>query len=291
MLIHASAVIDRRAEIDESVEVGPFCVIGPEVKMAKGVKLKSNVMIDGKTEIGESTQIFPFACIGKPPQDLRYKGEPTGLKIGKENIIREYATIHCGSVGGDGVTTIGDNNYLCAYVHIGHDCRIGNRVVITNSATLGGHVQVEDYAYIGGLSAIQPFTRIGAYAMVGGFSGIGQDIPPYTLSSGARAMLFGLNLVGLKRRGFSDETISELKKAYRILFREKNTPKQAIKKIQEELPDTSEIRYLINFINQGERDICKSGQSMPEVEDSFELSTLMLESDAILMEEIMNVVA
>ncbi|MEW6674844.1 MAG: acyl-ACP--UDP-N-acetylglucosamine O-acyltransferase [Nitrospirota bacterium] len=255
--IHPTAIINSKAEIEEGVIIGPFCIIGEGVRIRKGTKLISNVIIEGNTEIGENCTIYPFTSIGLPPQDLKYKGGKTGVKIGKENIIREYVTIHRASVGGDGLTTIGDKNFLMAYVHIAHDCKIGSQIIMANLATLGGHVVVEDYAVIGGLVAVHQFTRIGAYAMVGGFSGVGQDIPPYTIASGARARLFGLNTIGLKRHGFSDSTINELKKAYKILFREKRTVKDAIKKIQEDLPYTDEIRHLIEFIQKNKRGICR----------------------------------
>lgn len=255
--IHATAIVDKEALIDEDVFIGPFCTVGKGVKIMKGSRLVSHVVLEGKTEIGEGCQIYPFASIGFPPQDVKYRGEETGVTIGSNNIIREYVTIHRASVGGDGVTTIGNNSFVLAYAHVAHDCKIGNNVVLVNVATLAGHVVVEDYAYIGGLVAIHQFTRIGAYAMVGGFSGIGQDIPPYTMASGARAKLFGLNSVGLKRNGFSDETIAELKKAYKILFREKHTLKEAIKKVQAELPYTDEIRHLIEFIEKNKRGICR----------------------------------
>lgn len=255
--IHATAIVDKEALIDENVFIGPFCTIGRGTQIKKGSRLVSHVVVEGKTEIGEGCQIYPFASIGFPPQDIKYKGEETGVKIGNNNIIREYVTIHRASVGGHGVTTIGNNNFLLAYVHVAHDCTIGNNVVLVNLATLAGHVVVEDYAYIGGIVAIHQFTRIGAYAMVGGFSGIGQDIPPYTMASGPRAKLFGLNTVGLKRHGFPDATIAELKKAYKILFRGKHTLKEAIKKVQAELPYTDEIKHLIEFIEKNKRGICR----------------------------------
>jgi UDP-N-acetylglucosamine acyltransferase len=255
--IHSTAIVDKEALIDENVFIGPFCVIGRGAQIRKGTRLASHVVVEGKTEIGEGCQIFPFASIGFQPQDVKYKGEETGVTIGNNNIIREYVTIHRASVGGDGVTTIGNNNFLLAYVHVAHDCKIGNNVVLVNLATLAGHVVVEDYAYIGGIVAIHQFTRIGAYSMVGGFSGIGQDIPPYMIASGARAKLFGLNTVGLKRHGFSDTTIAELKKAYKILFREKHTLKEAIKKVQTELPYSDEIKHLIGFIEKNRRGICR----------------------------------
>ncbi len=255
--IHPTAIIDKDVEIEDGVRIGPYCIIGKGTKIKKGARLMSHVVIEGKTEIGEATTIYPFASIGLPPQDLKYHGEDTGVIIGKGNIIREYVTIHRASVGGNGLTIIGDNNFLMAYVHIAHDCKIGNNVIMANAATLAGHVKVEDYAVIGGLVAVHQFTRIGAYTMVGGFSGIGQDIPPYMIASGARARLYGPNTIGLKRHGFSDETISELKKAYKILFREKRTLKDAIKKVQEELPYSDEIRHLIEFIEANKRGICR----------------------------------
>jgi UDP-N-acetylglucosamine acyltransferase len=255
--IHATAIVDKEASLDEDVSIGPFCIIGSGARISRGTRLISNVIIEGKTEIGEGCTIYPFSSIGLPPQDIKYKGEETGVRIGSNNTIREYVTIHRASVGGQGITTIGNSNFLLAYVHVAHDCRIGNNVVLVNLATLAGHVVVEDYAYVGGIVAVHQFTRIGAYAMVGGFSGIGQDIPPYTMASGPRAKLFGLNTVGLKRHGFSDTTIAELKKAYKILFREKRTLKDAIKKVQAELPYTDEIKHLIGFIEKNKRGICR----------------------------------
>lgn len=255
--IHKTAIIDPKAVIDEGVSIGPFCIVGEGVKLKKGARLMSNVIIEGNTEIGEGCQIYPFASIGLPPQDIKYKGEKTGVRIGSNNIVREYASVHRASVGGDGMTALGDNNFLMAYVHIAHDCKIGSNVVIANSAGLAGHVAVEDYAVIGGIVGVHQFTRIGAYAMVGAFSGIGQDIPPYTMASGPRAKLFGLNSVGLKRNGFPDSTINELKKAYKILFREKLTLKEALKEVQKDFPDSKEIRYLVEFIEKNKRGICR----------------------------------
>jgi UDP-N-acetylglucosamine acyltransferase len=255
--IHKTAIVSSKADIDEDVHIGPFCTVGDGVVINKGARLISNVVVEGNTEIGEGCIIHPFATIGVPPQDLKYKNEKTGVKIGKKNIIREYSSIHRASVGGDGLTEIGDSNFLMAYVHIAHDCKIGNSTIMANAATLAGHVHVEDFAVIGGLVAVHQFTRIGAYSMVGGFSGIGQDIPPYTMASGARAKLYGLNAIGLKRHGFSDEAINTLKKAYKILFREKRTLKEALKKIKSELPETPEIKHLLEFIEKNKRGICR----------------------------------
>jgi UDP-N-acetylglucosamine acyltransferase len=255
--IHTTAIVSPHAEIEEGTNIGPFCIIKDNVHIKTGTKLISNVIVEGDTLIGENCTIYPFTSIGFPPQDLKYKGEPTKVRIGNNNTIREYVTIHRASVGGDGVTLIGDNNFLLAYVHIAHDCKIGNFVTMANLASLAGHVIVEDYAYIGGLVGVHQFTRIGTYSMVGAFSGVAQDIPPYMIASGARAKLFGLNTIGLKRHGFSDAVINDLKKAYKILFREKRTLKDAIKKIQEDLPYTDEIKRLIEFIQKNKRGICR----------------------------------
>lgn len=255
--IHATAIVDHNAELDANVEIGPFCIVRKGVRIGKGTKLQSNVIIEGATEIGENCTIYPFSSIGLPPQDLKYRHENTRLVIGNNNILREYITIHRGSVGGDGITSVGDGNFLMAYVHIAHDCKIGSDIAMANAATLAGHVVVEDHAVIGGLTAIHQFTRVGSYAMVGGFSGVVQDIPPYTVASGARAKLFGLNTIGLKRHNFSDATINAIKKAYKILFREKRTLKDALKKIREDLPAIDEIKHLVEFIEKNKRGICR----------------------------------
>jgi UDP-N-acetylglucosamine acyltransferase len=255
--IHSTAIIDPKSEIDTNVEIGPFCIIKKGVRIKKGTRLLSHVIVDGYTEIGEQCIIYPFSSIGFPPQDLKYKGEKTKLFIGKNNIIREYVTLHRASIGGDGVTSIADNNFLMAYVHIAHNCKIGNNVVMANAATLAGHVQVEDHVIIGGLVAVHQFTRIGKLAMIGGFSGIGQDIPPYMIASGARAKLFGPNIIGLKRHGFSDAKINAIKKAYKVLIREKRTLKDALKKIEADLPVSDEIKHLIKFIEKNKRGICR----------------------------------
>ncbi len=263
--IHPAAIIHDGAEIDKDVTIGPFCIIGGNVKIKKGTRLMNNVIVEGDAEIGDSCTVYPFTSIGLQPQDLKYKDEPTGVRIGDRNIIREYISIHRGSVGGDGYTVIGDDNFLMAYIHIAHDCKIGNKTVMANAVTLAGHVKIEDCAVIGGIVAVHQFNRIGAYAMVGGFSGVTQDVPPYMVASAldSKLRLYGLNTVGLKRYGFSAETLSELKRAYHILFREGLTLKDAIKKVQEELPYTEEIAHLIEFVNANRRGICRPGRKSP----------------------------
>jgi UDP-N-acetylglucosamine acyltransferase len=255
--IHATSIIDPKAELDPSVEIGPFCIVKGGAVIKKGSRIVSNVIIEGCAEIGENCIIHPFSSIGFAPQDMKYKGEDTKLIIGNNNVIREYVTLHRASVSGDGITSIGDNNFLMAYAHVAHDCRIGNHVIMANAATLAGHVLVEDHAFIGGVVAVHQFTRIGEYAMIGGFSGIGQDIPPYMIAAGARAKLFGPNTIGLKRKGFSDAAINGIKKVYKILFREKRTLKDAIKKVHDEIPPSREITHLIEFIEKNKRGICR----------------------------------
>ena len=255
--IHPTAIIDPKAEIDSGVEIGPFCIVKNAVKIRKGTRLFSHVTVEGSADIGENCTIHSYASIGFPPQDLKYKGENTKLVIGNNNTIREYVSIHRASVGGDGETVIGNNNFLMAYVHIAHDCKIGSNVVMANAATLAGHVLIEDNAVVGGMVAVHQFTRIGCYAMVGGFSGIVQDIPPYMIAAGARAKLYGPNTIGLKRQGLSDTTINAIKNAYKILFREKRTLNDAMKKVRAEMPDIAEVNHLIEFIEKNKRGICR----------------------------------
>ncbi len=255
--IHSTAIVSSTAEIADSVSIGPYCTVGDGVVLHSGTRLVSHVVVEGPIEIGENNTIFPFAYIGAQPQDLRYQQEPTSAKIGSSNVIREYVTIHRGSPSGGGVTEVGSHNYIMAYAHIAHDCKVGNHIIMANAATLAGHVQIHDRAVIGGVIAIHQHTRIGSYAMLGGFSGFGQDVPPYTMASGARANLYGLNSIGLKRSGFSDETIAVLKKAYKILFRDKLTLKDALEKVKADLPQIPELITLTDFIEQNKRGICR----------------------------------
>ncbi len=256
--IHPTAIIDAGAELGEDVEVGAYCVVGNGVKIGRGTKLMSHVSVDGVAEIGENCTIFPYVSIGFAPQDVKYKGEETAVRIGNNNVIREYVSIHRASVGGNGVTIIGDNNFLMNYVHVAHDCNLHSNIVVANSVAFAGHVVVENYVFIGGFTGVHQFARIGAYAMVAAITRLSMDVPPYVMVKGTeKARLFGLNIVGLKRRGFSEETINELKAAYKILFRDKLSLKDAIRKIQEELPYTDEIKRLIEFIQQNKRGICR----------------------------------
>lgn len=258
-MIHATAVVHPKAELDSDVEIGPYAIIGEHVKIGRGTKVGAHTVIDGWTTIGEYNQIFHLASVGAVPQDLKYKGEETYLKIGDRNIIREFATLHLGTVTGDGETTVGSGNLFMAYSHVAHDCHIGNGVVMANAATLAGHVKVEDYAIIGGLSAIHQFTRIGAHAMIGGGTLVGMDIPPYTITTGDRrdARLRGLNLVGLKRHNFSDEVIASLKKAYKILVLSDLKLKDALERIKNEVPSSPEVDHFTSFVETAQRGICR----------------------------------
>ncbi|MBT0654232.1 acyl-ACP--UDP-N-acetylglucosamine O-acyltransferase [Geomobilimonas luticola] len=258
-MIHPSAVIQQGAELDNDVEIGPGVFIGPHVRIGRGTRVGPNAVIDGWTEIGQDNQIFHLASVGGIPQDLKYKGEETWLKIGDRNIIREFATLHPGTVTGDNETTVGNGNLFMAYSHVAHDCHIGNGVVMANGATLAGHVRVDDFAILGGLCAIHQFVRIGAHAMIGGGTMVSQDIPPYTIVTGDRkdVRLRGLNQVGLTRRGFSEENIATLKKAYRILALSKLRLADALDRIRQELPQTEEVKHLVSFIEQSQRGICR----------------------------------
>lgn len=255
--IHRTAVVSSTAKLLQGVEIGPYCIVGKGVKIGRNTRLVSHVTVK-EAEIGNNCIIYPFTTIGLTPQDLKYSNEKTRVKIGNNNIIRENVTIHRASVDGDGLTEIGDNNFIMAYSHIAHDCKIGNSTVLANSTTLAGHVEVEDFAVFGGLVAVHQFARIGRYSMIGGVSGVSKDIPPYTTASGNRAKLYGLNTTGIKRQGFKESAIKELKCAYKILFRSKLTFSEAIAKVKKELKQTREVKHLIKFLEKSKkRGICR----------------------------------
>ena len=255
-MIHPTAIIGAKAEIDEDVFIGPYCVIEDHVTIKRGTKLVSHVSVQGHTEIGENCTVSPFASLGGFPQDLTYRDEDTKLIIGMNNTIKEYVTINRGTVHGKGITEIGDSNFIMAYAHIAHDCKIGNHVIMANCATLAGHVEVDDAASFAGLCAVHQFCRIGKLAFISGITGIPKDVPPFMMAAGSRAKLFGLNVVGLERHGFSKEEIATLKKAYRILFRSSLPLATSLKIIQEELTG-EHITRLIEFIRASKRGICR----------------------------------
>ena len=256
--IHPTAIVDPKARLGENVAIGPFCTVGGDVSLGDNVELVSHVVVAGHTEVGANTRIFPFATVGLPPQDLKYKGEPTRLTVGRDVIIREHATLHPGTAGGGGLTVVGDGCLLMVGCHVAHDCRLGNKVILTNNATLGGHVHVGDHAMMGGLSAVHQFVRIGQHAMVGGMTGVEGDVIPYGLVMGDRARLAGLNLVGLKRRGFSRDEIHSLRTAYRMLFAAEGTLAERLDDVTELFGKMSVVMDIVEFIRaDANRPICQ----------------------------------
>ncbi|MDI6703981.1 MAG: acyl-ACP--UDP-N-acetylglucosamine O-acyltransferase [bacterium] len=256
MNIHKTAIINPKAELADDVEVGAYVIIEENVKIGKGTKIGAHTYITGWTEIGENCQIHMGVILGNEPQVAGYKGERSYVLIGDNNIIREYVTIHR-AMEEDGVTKIGNDNFIMANVHIAHNCIIGNNVTITNFAGLTGHIEVEDDAVISGLVAIHQFVKIGRLSMIGGASKVTQDVPPYILVDGHPARAYGLNLVGLKRIGISDSIRSDLQKAYRLLYRSSLNITDALKKIEEELPPSDEVKHLVEFIRNSKRGICR----------------------------------
>jgi UDP-N-acetylglucosamine acyltransferase len=256
--IHPTAVVAPGARLADDVTIGPYCVIGEDVALAAGVSLKSHVVIDGRTTVGEGTRIFPFASIGHETQDLKYKGEPSSLEIGRHNTIREHVTINPGTEGGGMLTRVGDHCLLMVGAHVAHDCQIGDHVILVNNATLGGHVIVEDYAIIGGLSAVHQFVRIGRHAMIGGMSGVERDVIPYGQVMGDRARLNGLNMIGMQRRGFSREDIQGLRSAYQFLFSSDGTFNDRVNQAAERFGGIGPVDDIIAFIRaDSSRAICQ----------------------------------
>lgn len=257
MKIHPTAIISSDAKLEEGVEIGPYAIIGSDVIIGKNTIIGPHAVIDDFTHIGEGCHIFQFCSIGAPPQDLKFGGEKTRVVIGNFNTIREFATIHRSTAADIGVTIIGDHNLIMAYCHVAHNCKLGDRIIMSNAATLAGHVHIEDYAIISGLTGIHQFCRIGAHSMIGGASAVVKDVPPYSIAQGNHAKLFGLNVIGLKRRNFPENTISAIKDAYRIIFRSKLLLEDAIKKAQEEVENLPEVNHFINFIKESERGVCR----------------------------------
>ncbi|MCX5538395.1 acyl-ACP--UDP-N-acetylglucosamine O-acyltransferase [Paraburkholderia sp. CNPSo 3076] len=259
--IHPTAVVESGAQIDESVEIGPFAVIGANVTIGARTKVGSHSVLEGHTTIGEDNTIGHYASIGGRPQDMKYKGEPTKLVIGSRNTIREFTTLHTGTVQDTGVTIIGDDNWIMAYVHVGHDCRLGDNVIMSSNAQLAGHVFVEDHAIVGGMTGVHQFVRIGAHSMVGGASALVQDVPPFVIAAGNKAVPHGINVEGLRRRGFSADAISALRSAYRTLYKNGLSLEEA--KVQ--LADLAQaggdgdvhVKALLDFVEQSQRGIIR----------------------------------
>ncbi|MDR3326185.1 MAG: acyl-ACP--UDP-N-acetylglucosamine O-acyltransferase [Rhodospirillaceae bacterium] len=256
--IHPTAIVAPGACIDDSAEIGPYCIIGENVEIATNVRLISHVVVDGITSLGQNTIVYPFTSLGHRPQDLKYNGESSRLVIGKYNQIRENVTMNPGTKGGGMLTLIGDNGLFMVGSHIAHDCIVGNNVIFANNVTLGGHVQIGDFVVLGGLSAIHQFVRIGKHAMVGGMSGVEKDIIPYTTVVGNRAHLSGINLIGLKRRGYSHEDIHALRNAYRLLFFSEGTMSDRISEVFTQFKNVLPVIEILDFINSdSSRTICK----------------------------------
>jgi UDP-N-acetylglucosamine acyltransferase len=258
MKAHPTAIVDPGAKVHPSCKIGPYCVIGPEVELGERCHLVSHVAIEGPTKIGADNTFFPFCSIGMAPQDLTYAGEPTRLEIGEHNTIREFVTINRGTVKGVGLTRVGNHILVMAYTHIAHDCVIGDHVILANAATLGGHVTVEEWATVGALCPVHHFIRIGAHSFVGGGTTITRDVLPFSKTSAARdVQAYGLNAIGLERRGFSKERIRKIHHAYKVLLASKLNTSQALEKLKAEADRGEDVEMLISFIEQSERGVIK----------------------------------
>ncbi|MFH1223300.1 MAG: acyl-ACP--UDP-N-acetylglucosamine O-acyltransferase [Pseudomonadota bacterium] len=257
--IHPTAIVESGAKIGDDVYIGPYCIIGPNVDIGNSTRLEAHVSISGHTIIGKNNRIYPFASIGQPPQDLKYKGEPTRVVIGDNNTVREYVTINCGTITGHKVTTVGDNNMLMAYSHVAHDCVVHNNVVMANNVALAGHVTLEDYVVLGGFVGVTQFNKIGMHAYVGAYSLIRSDFPPFFTGKGLDDFkVQSVNAVGLSRRGFSDDAIRRLKNAYKLLYVKKGVLlEEVIRELKKEVSDSDEIAYLLRFIENSKNGIVR----------------------------------
>jgi UDP-N-acetylglucosamine acyltransferase len=254
--IHPTATVDPGAELGEGVEIGACCRIGPEVSIGAGTRLEPYVIIDGATTIGRDCRLHSYAVIGTEPQDVKYDGKPSSVRIGDRNILREFVTVNRASDEG-GTTVVGSDNFLMTYVHIAHNCVIGDNVVIANAVNMAGYVVIEDYAFIGGVTPIHQFVKIGRHSIIGGGCRVPKDVPPFVMVAGVPLRCFGLNVVGLRRRGFSREAQLNLKRAYRILFRSGLNTHQALERIEAELEPITEIKQLVTFVRESTRGIVR----------------------------------
>lgn len=257
MEIHPTAVVSPGAELAAGVRIGPYTIIGDHVVIGKNTVIGPHVSIEGHTRMGEENRISPFVSIGSPPQDVGYRGEDTRVEIGDRNVIREYATINRATTKQDWVTSIGDDNYVMAYAHIAHDCHLGNRIIMSNVATLGGHIDVGDHAILGGLVAVHQFVRIGAYAFLGAKSGIDRDVPPFMITAGPRARLYGINRKGLERQGFDKQVIDDLKSAYRIIWRDHRGLRDGAEEVRRCVRPSQELDLLLSFLEGSKRGILR----------------------------------
>ena len=256
--IHTSAVIDPGAELGDDIEIGPLAVIGPGVVLGKGTQVEAGAQVMGPSIFGEGNRVFPYACVGFEPQDLKYQGGDTRLEVGDRNIFREFCTIHRGTEEGGGATTIGNDNLFMAYSHVAHDCHVGNRIIFSNAATLAGHVTIEDDATVGAFSAVHQFCRVGRYAYIGGYSVITKDALPWVKTVGQKPLCYGVNTIGLKRKGFTEESIQELESIMRLLLRSGLNTTQATDRIQSEHSGSREAEYLTKFLKSSERGVITS---------------------------------
>jgi UDP-N-acetylglucosamine acyltransferase len=258
MAIHPNAVVDIAAQIDATADIGPFCIVGPEVRIGARSRLMAHVFVEGPISIGDDNLFYPYSTVGVAPQDLKYHGERSETRIGHRNKIREFVTIHRGTEGGGMLTSIGDDNLVSAYGHVAHDSNVGNNVILSHGATLGGHVTIGDFAVVGAYSGIHQFCRIGRHSMIGGYSVVTQDVLPYSTTVSPREIkVFGANRIGLERRGFSNDSIEALQNAFRLLTRAGLNTTQAMERIGEEVPQTAEIIELLEFIQSSQRGFVK----------------------------------
>ena len=251
--VHPTAIVDPGAKLADTAEVGAYCVIGPDVELGENVCVQSHAVLSGHTSIGAGTRIFPFACIGGEPQDKSFEGEATRLLVGRDNVIRESVTIHVGTPRGGGCTRIGDDNLIMNAAHIAHDCEIGSHTIIASFCGLAGHVHVQDHAVLGAFTGVHQFARVGESVMTAANSMLSQDAPPFAMVAGDRARLVGLNIVGLRRRGFSREAIRKLKRAYHLIFHSRLRLEPALARVRQELGDAPDVARLVGFLEKAER--------------------------------------
>ena len=255
--IHPTAIVDSKAELADDVTVGPYTIIGPDVKIDSGTSIGSHVVVTGHTSIGKDNQIFQFSSLGEAPQDKKYQGEPTRLEIGNNNTIREFCTFNRGTSQDKGVTKIGNNNWIMAYVHIAHDCNVNNNTILANNSSLAGHVDMDDFAILGGFTLVHQFCKIGQHVIMAVGSVVFKDIPPYVTASGYDANPHGINVEGLKRRGFSADSITNIKRAYKTLYRQSLTLDEAKVDLTQQATKAPELIVLIEFLNQSTRGIIR----------------------------------
>ena len=251
--IHPLALVAPGAAIGPGARIGPFCTVGPDAVLEAGVELVSHVVVEGRTVIREAARLLPYASAGLPPQDLKYRGEPTGCDIGPRTVLREHVTIHRGSVGGDGTTRVGADCLLMACAHVGHDSRVGDGVILANNVMLGGHVQIGERSFLGGGAAIHQFVRIGRHAMIGGLAGVTNDVPPFGNVFGLPARLVGLNAIGLRRRGFSRENLHRLRAAFRLIFRDPGTFAERLAAAERRFAGDALVEEVLGFLRSGDR--------------------------------------